>query len=279
MRNPLLLLPLFVAGCAAAPPACAPAGAWVSPASLRRVADPVPAAAGRPVVLLGEEHDRSQDHAWQLAVIKRLYAKQPQLVLGFEMFPRSDQAVLDHWVDGRLSEADFLAQSDWKHVWGFDPALYLPIFAFARDHRIPMLALNVSARTIHLVSKQGFAGVAVADREGVGTPAPPSPAYRRELTDIMAEHAGPKMSPERLAHFIDAQLTWDRAMAEAIAAQRRREPERPVVAIMGAGHLEDRNGVPHQLDALGLSGALVLLPAHDLCTPPGGAYADAVFTD
>lgn len=274
-----LILPLLLAGCAVAPPACAPAGAWVSPASLRRIADPVPKAAGRAVVLLGEEHDRAQDHAWQLAVIKRLYAAEPQLVLGFEMFPRSDQPVLDAWVSGQLSDADFLAKSDWKHVWGFDPALYMPIFAFARDHRIPMLALNVSSRTIHLVSKLGFAGVAAADREGVSTPAPPTPAYKRELSDIMAEHAGPKMSPDRLAHFIDAQLTWDRAMAEAIASQRARDPGRKVVAIMGIGHLEDRNGVPHQLDALGLSGALVFLPAHGVCSPMGGGYADAVFEE
>jgi uncharacterized iron-regulated protein len=274
-----LILLLLLAGCAVAPPACAPAGAWVSPASLQTIPDPVPTAAGRAVVLLGEEHDRAQDHAWQLAVIKRLYEAEPQLVLGFEMFPRSDQPVLDAWVRGELSDADFLAKSDWKHVWGFDPALYAPIFAFARDHRIPMRALNVSSRTIHLVSKLGFAGVAVADREGVGTPAPPTPAYRQELTDIMAEHAGPTMPADRLAHFIDAQLTWDRAMAEAIASQRAREPGRPVVAIMGAGHLEDRNGVPHQLDALGLSGALVLLPAHGVCSAPGRGYADAVFVD
>jgi len=271
----LLLLPFLAAGCAVAPPACAPAGAFVSPATLRAVADPVGGASRHAVVLLGEEHDRAQDHAWQLSVIKRLYVAEPSLVLGFEMFPRADQPVLDRWVAGRLTEAEFLAQSDWKHVWGFDPELYLPIFGFAREHRIPMIALNVSNRTIHLVSKLGFAGVAAADREGVGTPAPPTPSYRRELADVMAEHAGPKLSPERLAHFIDAQLTWDRAMAEAIAAQRGR----PVVAIMGAGHLENRNGVPHQLDALGQTGALVLLPGHHLCAPLGRGYADGVYVE
>lgn len=271
-----LLLPLLVAGCAVtSPPACAPAGAWVSPATLRAIADPVGRASQHKVVLLGEEHDRAQDHAWQLSVIRRLYSAEPSLVLGFEMFPRADQAVLDRWVAGRLSEAEFLAQSDWKHVWGFDPALYMPIFVFARDHRIPMIALNVSNRTIHLVSKLGFAGVAAADREGLSTPAPPTASYRRELADVMAEHAGPKMSPERLAHFIDAQLTWDRAMAEAIAARRGR----PVVAIMGAGHLENRNGVPHQLDALGVTGALVLLPGHLVCEKLGAGYADAVFIE
>jgi uncharacterized iron-regulated protein len=246
---------------------------------LKPIADPIPRAAAHGIVLLGEEHDRAEDHQWQLATIRRLHEADTSLVLGFEMFPRADQAALDRWTAGKLTEAEFLAQTDWKHVWGFDPALYLPIFRFARDHRIPMLALNVSSRTIHLVSKQGFAGVSPADREGVGTPAPPSPAYRQELADVMGSHGGMKMTPDRLQHFIDAQLTWDRAMAEAIAAQRRRAPDRLVVAIMGAGHLENRYGVPHQLDSLGTGGALVLLPEHDLCLPPGAGFADGAYVE
>jgi hypothetical protein len=48
---------------------------------------------------------------------------------------------------------------------------------------------------------------------------------------------------------------------------------------MGAGHLENRNGVPHQLDSLGLGGALVFLPAHDLCSAPGASYADAAYVE
>ncbi len=270
---------IFLAACAVTKPGCAPPGRWIAPATLRTIADPVPQAASRGVVLLGEEHDRAEDHRWQLATIRRLYAADPSLVLGFEMFPRADQAALDRWTAGKLTEPEFLAQTDWKHVWGFDPALYLPIFRFARDHHIAMLALNVSSRTIHVVSKAGFAAVPPADREGVGTPAPPLPAYRQELADVMGSHGGMKMTPERLQHFIDAQLTWDRAMAEAIATQRRRAPDRLVVAIMGAGHLENRNGVPHQLDSLGLAGALVLLPAHDVCAPLGMDYADAAYVE
>jgi uncharacterized iron-regulated protein len=95
----------------------------------------------------------------------------------------------------------------------------------------------------------------------------------------MAGHGGPAMTPDRLQHFIDAQSVWDRAMAEAIAAARIRYPGRPILAIMGAGHLENRNGVPHQLAALGITAATVLLPVHDACTPPGAGYADAVFVD
>ncbi len=280
MRKIMTVLPvLLLAACAVAPPACAPSGHWVSPATLRVIPDPVPKAATQPVVLLGEEHDSAADHQWELATIERLYAANPSLVLGFEMFPRSDQAVLDSWVAGQLTEAAFLEKADWKHVWGFPPPLYLPIFRFARDHRIPMLALNVSSKVVHLAAKEGFANIPLADREGIGTPAPPTAAYRADLADAMSSHGGPKMTPERLNHFIDAQLVWDRAMAEAIAAQHGRAPGRLVVAIMGAGHLEDRFGVPRQLDSLGLPNAMVFLPAHQACPPVDAGLADALYTD
>ena len=279
-----MLLPAtaLLAACSAGPPACVATGQWIAPDTLRPVPDPV--AAAHPVILLGEEHDRAQDHRWELDTIERLYAANPTLALGFEMFPRVTQPALDRWVAGGATEPAFLTQSDWKHVWGFDPELYLPIFRFARDHHIPMVALNVSAHTINLVGAQGFAGVPAASREGVGTPAPPSPGYRAELAKVMGGHGGMAMTPERLDHFIDAQQTWDRAMAEAIATQRARAPSRPVVAIMGQGHLENRDGVPRQLDALGLPGALVLIPAHDLPGQNlpasfGPNYADAVYVE
>ena len=276
--TPLLLAGLLAA-CATAPPACAPRGAWVAPGTLRVLPDPVPAAPASAVVLLGERHDSAADHGWELDTIARLQAADPGLVLGLEMFPRAAQPALDDWVAGRLSEAAFLAATDWAHVWGFPPALYLPIFRFARDHRVPMVALNVSHRLVHLTAQRGWAGIAQADREGVGQPAPPGAAYRAGLAEVMSGHGGPAMTQAGLQHFIDAQLVWDRAMAEAIAAQRARAPGRRVVAIMGEGHLEHRYGVPHQLEALGVRDAIVWLPGHEVCAPLGADYADAVFVD
>ena len=279
LRVIALLPALVLAACATTVPACKQAGRWLSPATMGAVADPVAGEAAKPVVLLGEIHDRAEDHRWQLAVIRRLYAAHSNLVLGFEMFPRSDQKVLDSWVAGRLTEADFLAQSDWKTVWGFPPELYLPILRFARDHRVKMLALNVSHRLVHLAGTGGWAAVPLADREGVADPAPPGEDYRNSLADVMSGHGGPKMSAATLARFVDAQTVWDSAMAQAIAAQHLAAPEAPVVAIMGLGHLENRWGVPHQLASLGLPDAGVLLPTHDECSPPGAGYADALFTD
>jgi uncharacterized iron-regulated protein len=194
------------------------------------------------------------------------------------MFPRSSQQALNAWAAGGLSEAEFLKRSDWQKVWGFDANLYLPIFRFVRDHHLPMLALNVSRHAVHLVATKGWKALSPAEREGVATPASPTPAYRASLQDAMSGHGGPAMTPERLNHFIEAQLFWDRAMAEGIASEHARAPDLTVVAIMGAGHVENGDGVPHQLAALGIA-AVTLLPAHDACSPFGAGYANAVFTD
>ena len=277
----------LLAACAVQPPApptttaawqCPAPATWVSPATSQPIADPTSTETSRAVVLLGEHHDSAPDHRWELATIEALYAAHPDLVLGFEMFPRRVQPALDLWSKGRLTEPQFLQQSDWKRVWGFDPELYLPIFRFARDHRIPMLALNVSNALVHRVATSGWQATPAAEREGVGTPAAPTSAYRAELADVMSGHGGPAMTPDRLSHFVDAQLLWDRAMAERIATQRAQQPARQVVAIMGAGHLEHRNGVPHQLAALGITDTAILLTeSHADCERPEHDLADAVF--
>jgi uncharacterized iron-regulated protein len=279
MRQLLAALPILALAACAVKPACAPSNAWLEPGSLRTVPDPIPQAAEAPVVLLGEQHDRKPDHQWEYATIQRLYAENPHLALGFEMFPRSKQPVLNAWVQGKLTEAEFLKQTDWDNVRGFDAAMYMPMFRFARDHHLPMLALNVSRRTVHLVATQGWDGVKVADREGVTTPAPPSAAYRSSLQDAMSGHGGPAMTPARLNHFIEAQLLWDRAMAEAIAAERAAAPDVTVVGVMGAGHLEFGEGVPHQLAALGVHGAVILLPAGAACTKFDAGYANAIYVE
>jgi hypothetical protein len=80
--------------------------------------------------------------------------------------------------------------------------------------------------------------------------------------------------------FVEAQLTWDRAMAEAIAGARTAESAPLVVGILGQGHVEHRWGVPHQLADLGIPDAAVLLPVAppEDCAGVPPDLADAVFT-
>jgi uncharacterized iron-regulated protein len=266
----------------AVPAACVP-GAWLDPATGERRAHDavVAAAAARGVVLLGETHDSAAHHDWQLSVLGGLLARRPDMVIGFEAFPARAQPVLDEWIAGRLSVKDLLARTDWERNWGFEAGLYLPLFEFARLYRIPMVALNVDRELVRRVGREGWAAVPANERQGLGDPAAPSAAYLDRLRRSFAQH-GPREGQEaetRFGRFVDAQLTWDRAMAEALARAHAREGAPLAVGILGSEHVRQRHGVPYQLAALGVGDPAVLLP-QDLaegCKGLAAGEADAVF--
>jgi uncharacterized iron-regulated protein len=89
-----------------------PMGTWVDPGSNEQRDDAVVALAKRGVVLLGESHDQPEHHRWQLHTITALFNHRPDMVLGFEMFPRRVQPVLDRWSKGELDETTFLRGRD-----------------------------------------------------------------------------------------------------------------------------------------------------------------------
>jgi uncharacterized iron-regulated protein len=242
-------------------------------------------------VLLGEQHDQDDHHRWQLQVLAALHAQRPDMAIGFEMFPRRLQPVLDRWVAGQLSVREFITQAEWEQVWNFPPQLYLPLFEFARINRIPMIALNVDQKLTRAIADKGWQGVPAAEREGVGRPAAALPAYRDLLRELHRSHlAGRRQAGKgdnSFENFLDAQLTWDRAMAEALAARLgapaagQRRPL--VVGVMGSGHIRFEHGVPHQLRALGVKRVTSLLPAsgREECQTlqPGIAHAVFVLPD
>lgn len=72
-----------------------------------------------------------------------------------------------------------------------------------------------------------------------------------------------KAEPEESFNgFVDSQLAWDRAMAEALAKAATRNERPLVVGIMGSGHIRFGHGVPHQLRDLGVSNIATLLPSN-----------------
>lgn len=293
---PLLacLLPLAHAAPPEGPPgACGLPGQWLIPAEAADATrvQPTPPAellarlAGKDVVLLGEHHTRADDHRWQLDTLAALHRQRPAMAIGFEMFPRRLQGVLDRWVAGQLDEAAFLRESEWDKVWGYDAQHYLPMFRFAREHRLPMLALNVERGLVRDVSESGWNAVPTARREGVGQPAEPTAHYRAALKNVFDQHPKPRDGkPDestRFARFVEAQTLWDRAMAEAIARYRLENPGSLVAGVLGSGHLRHGHGVPHQLQALGLHpdrvANLVTLPSDHVCDQLKPGLADAVY--
>ncbi len=266
----------------------------------------------KPVVLLGEHHDSAEHHRWQLQTLAALHGRGAKLVIGLEMVPRRLQPVLDRWVRGELTEKAFLDAVEWRRVWGYDADLYLPLFNFARMNGVPLAALNVERALVSRVAAKGWAAVPGKEREGVTDPAPASAAYRRSLARVYARkeaikaakptarHGKPASLPAEAApeppidekklaeidkrpefqRFVEAQLLWDRAMAEGLAAARTQHDGALIVGVMGAGHIEHGYGVPRQLAALGIADSAALIPveAGEECGKLAADYALAVFT-
>ena len=184
---------------------------------------------------------------WQLHTVAALHGRGGNVVIGFEAFPRRLQSVLDDWVAGKLTDEAFLKASEWRQVWGYDAALYMPLFQFARLNRIPMIALNVERTLVAQVGQKGWEAVPVSEREGLSDPAPARLAYQRELAHVYlmkktmppgarslsAVQGASLPEPDEAAvteavtqpefkRFVEAQLTWDRAMAEALAGAKRK---------------------------------------------------------
>jgi uncharacterized iron-regulated protein len=254
-------------------------------------ADAVLAAiSARDVVLLGEQHDEDDHHRWQAQTLAALHARRPEMLIGFEMFPRRVQPVLDRWVAGELTIKQFLDQSEWNAVWNMPADLYLPLFQFARINRIPMVALNVDRKLTRAITENGWDAVPEVEREGVGRAASPPDDYREYLRRVYREHLASRaehgMATEQddkgFGYFVESQTTWDRAMAEAIdrALATDVNGKRPlVVGVMGSGHIRFGHGVPHQLRALGVTRIGTVLPVRaDVdCTELTNGLADAVF--
>ena len=261
---------------------CGPVGAWVIPGSRKKQDGVLKSLAKHDVVLLGESHSEAEHHRWQLHTIAALFNYRPDMVLGFEMFPRSVQSVLDRWTKGELDETAFLREVDWQQIWGFDPELYMPLFHFSRMHRLPMLALNVDRETNRRVAQRGPAALG-SEREGVGVPAAASSSYRGRLFELFKTHpAGGTQAnadSEQFSHFVQAQLFWDRAMAEAIAGALRKGQRPLVVGIMGSGHVEYGDGVAHQLAALKVNDVVTALPWNSGtdCPPAVPRIANLIF--
>src|SRR6266851_4458751 len=78
------------------------------------------------VVLLGESHTDVDHHLWQLHTLAALHGRGGNIVIGFEAFPRRLQSVLGDWVEGKLTDEAFLKASEWRQVWGYDAAIYMP---------------------------------------------------------------------------------------------------------------------------------------------------------
>jgi uncharacterized iron-regulated protein len=240
------LLTLTLNGAAAAHEEAAPAPTVIDLSSLIGMDRLVEQVADRQVVFVGETHDRYEHHLNQLAVIESQHERHPELAIGLEFFQQPFQPVLDDYVAGKIDEAEFIRRSEYFERWSYDYRLYRPIFRFAREHRIPMIALNLEREITDQAKEGGLESLSEEQKARIPQQMDrDDKAYRRRLKKIYDMH--PKREDSDFERFLDVQLLWDEGMAERAAAWFRKHPDGHMVILAGVGHLLYGSGIPNRL--------------------------------
>ncbi len=194
------------------------------------------------IVHVGETHDAMAMHDIQLRVIRALYAGDRHLAIGMEMVPVTLQETLNKWTAGILTKEEFLREIRWYVTWNFPFGYYEKIFDFAREHRLPIYALNAPREVISKMRMRGWD--ALTDGEKGYFPGQPDVSNQDHRTlirtvfeslDIPEGMKGPGLD-KMFEGLYRAQSAWDEVMGWN--AVRAAEAEgRRVVVMVGSGHL------------------------------------------
>jgi hypothetical protein len=94
------------------------------------------------VTLIADYHTFAQAQRTALRIIRDAVQPGEKWCIGIEMVPSHLQAELDRFQAGKLSLKDFHKLIDYRTEWGFPWAHYRPLFEWARDHKVRLIALN-----------------------------------------------------------------------------------------------------------------------------------------
>ncbi|MBJ6799455.1 ChaN family lipoprotein [Geomonas propionica] len=207
------------------------------------------AAATSQVILVGESHEESYHHELQLDLLRLLDGGKLPMAIGLEMMQSDSQKVLDDWVEGNIGEPEM--QQVFERNWtGWQ--MYRDIFLFAKEKRIPMVALNVPLAIVRKVSRDGFAALTPEERKGLppGTScdlANPQVAFLRKTFRSAPHH---QQNGGKFDFFCEAQTVRNSGMALNILRYRDKEPGRTLVVLTGVWHAV-KYAIPDQLQRLG----------------------------
>jgi len=199
------------------------------------------------VIFMGETHDQIEHHHNQVRILRGLIEKNRDVVVGMEMFERSQQSILDQWTEGKLTEEEFLKEVKWETTWGMDYNLYKGILDKAKNHRIKVLCLNIERELVRRVGQQGISGLSPEDRAKLPEMDLSDKAHRHYMASIYKSHqAG---STKDFENFYQAQCLWDEAMAETLYRffQSAEGRGKTVLVIAGSGHVAFDFGIPNRL--------------------------------
>jgi uncharacterized iron-regulated protein len=260
----LLLCALLLTGCAQIGKVIAAIPSAISPLSSGyRVVQPSTVAEVSPstmiqqlskadVVFFGEQHDDAETHRAEAELLEAIGHLNRPVVLSLEMFERDVQPVVDDYLAGRISEAQFRARS---RPWDRYESDYRKLIELAKTNKWRVVAANVPRSLASAVGRKGLTALdtltprerAWASRDHIC----PRDDYHARFMESMQGHsaggAAPAASdtlPTAVAErFYLAQCVKDETMAESIVNARLESPRDAIVVHYdGAFHSDYSQG-------------------------------------
>ncbi len=249
-------------------------------------------------VLVGEIHTDPVGHWVEAELVRRSLAEfhvdeesgaLRTLALSMEMFERDVQEVVDEYMADLITESQFLSSA---RPWEYYTSDYRPMVEMAKAAAVPVIAANAPRRYVNRVSRLGRESLLALPPQArrflppLPYP-PPTEAYRREWTTLMAEMpmepqceppegaepppghvpAGPPTTdlphpmppagpppgmPTHAGAFMEnglqAQALWDASMAYAVTTFLETHPGSLVLHVVGGFHVQNYTGIPEAVE-------------------------------
>ncbi len=201
------------------------------------------------VIILGENHGLKTHQNQHMQVLQSLREAGSQVHVGLEFFSYPDQALVEAYKEGQLTEAEFLESIRWQS----------PSYDYYRDQALfpqadlneKTWALNAPRTLTSQVAKSGIESLPAELRRLL----PPNfqlgrDSYRqRFLKAIGGDHFEDPTVADR---YFAAQSIWDDTMAWRIRGILDQYPQAVVVVIVGEFHVQYGGGLPDRLQARGV---------------------------
>lgn len=195
------------------------------------------------IIFVGENHDQGIHHRMQLDIIKTFKDIKLPVAIGLEMFIAENQNILDRWVTGYLSTDDFIKA--YYENWNFPWYLYRDIFLYLKKYEIPTIGLNISPEITRKIARSGFPSLS-KDELSKLPPETGCAVDEQYMKFIRRAYAMHGHNNKNFIFFCEAQLIWDRVMANNVFEFFMKNSDKKIIVLAGNGHAWKR-GIPEQI--------------------------------
>ncbi|MHA4894886.1 ChaN family lipoprotein [Pedobacter sp. PWIIR3] len=161
------------------------------------------------VLFFGEEHNDSVGHWLEAEIFKQMYAAYPKIGLSMEMFSTDVQGVIDEYLEGYITEKNFIKEA---RAWN-NYNDYKPLVEFAKTNHLSVIGGNAATRYSNMVTKTGLAGLEALPKVSKRF-LPPLPIdtatgdYYNKFVELMGGHGMGNMKVYQTQNLWDATMAW-----------------------------------------------------------------------